>query len=225
MVDVSHLSDAAFDQVRELMAGRPFIASHSDCRSLSPASRNLTDAQIRVLAGNGGVMGINLAPDFLDPNYLAAWEAIMAPVRNADAATRYQHRMAAGPQLDAIPRPSLDWVARHVQHAIAVGGEDCIGLGGDLDGISFLPAQVTGVESYPLIVDALRASGSASARSRKCAGGTWRASFRRCYLDRHDDDDRRRYDRSGAGCGALSRHSRCSSAGCRLPRRLTARVR
>ena len=123
MVDVSHLSDAAFDQVRDLMAGRPFIASHSNCRSLSPASRNLTDAQIRVLADSGGVMGINLAPDFLDPDYLAAWDAIMAPVRHADSApdpaTRYQHRMAAGPQLHAIPRPSLDMVARHVQHAIA----------------------------------------------------------------------------------------------------------
>jgi membrane dipeptidase len=104
-------------------------------------------------------MGINLAPDFLDRDYLAAWDAVMAPVRQADPATRYQHRMAAGPRLQAIPRPSLDMVARHVRHAIAIGGEDCIGLGGDLDGISFTPAQVTGVESYPLIVDALRGSG------------------------------------------------------------------
>jgi membrane dipeptidase len=42
---------------------------------------------------------------------------------------------------------------------MAVGGEDCIGLGGDLDGISFTPAGVTGVESYPLIADALAAAG------------------------------------------------------------------
>jgi microsomal dipeptidase-like Zn-dependent dipeptidase len=28
-------------------------------------------------------------------------------------------------------------------------------LGGDLDGISFMPARVTGAESYPAIADAL----------------------------------------------------------------------
>jgi membrane dipeptidase len=159
MVDVSHLSDAAFEEVREHMQGRPFIASHSNCRSLCPAPRNLTDAQIKALAGCGGVMGINLAPDFLDPSYLAAWDAIMASVAHGDPATRHERRTAASPQLAAIPRPSLDRVAEHVVHAMNVGGEECIGLGGDMDGISFTPERVTGVESYPLIVDVLVAAG------------------------------------------------------------------
>ena len=167
MVDVSHLSDAAFFEVASLLRDRPFIASHSNCRALSPASRNLTDAQIRTLAGRGGVMGINLAPDFLDPAYLAAWDAIMAPVKGADAATRQRHRMAAGPQLSAIPLPPLDWVVRHVQHAIDIGGEDCIGLGGDLDGISLAPTGVTGVESYPRIVDELQRGGLSAAQVEK----------------------------------------------------------
>ena len=78
MVDVSHASDAAFEQTRQILSG-PFVASHSNCRALSPAPRNLTDAQIRALADQGGVMGINLAPDFLSPEYLAAWDAVMAP--------------------------------------------------------------------------------------------------------------------------------------------------
>lgn len=159
MVDVSHASDAAFEQVAQHLAGRPFVASHSNCRSLSPAPRNLTDEQIRKLAECGGVMGINLAPDFLDAGYLAAWDAVMAPVAGADSATRYQYRMAAGPRLRAIPRPPLQHIADHVRHAMAVGGEDCVGLGGDLDGISFTPDGVTGVESYPLIADALRTAG------------------------------------------------------------------
>jgi len=167
MVDVSHLSDAAFLEVAGLMGDRPFIASHSNCRALSPASRNLTDAQIRILAGRGGVMGINLAPDFLDPAYLAAWDAIMAPVKGADAATRQKHRMAAGPQLSAIPLPPLDWVVRHLKHAFNAGGEDCIGLGGDLDGISFGPAGLTGVESYPHIVDELGRGGLSAAQVEK----------------------------------------------------------
>lgn len=158
MVDVSHLSDAAFDQVLALTR-KPFIASHSNCRALCPAYRNLTDTQIRALADRGGVMGINLAPDFLSPDYLAAWNAALAPLQGLDAAARQKARAEAGPALAAIPRPDLAWVARHVQHAINVGGEGCIGLGGDLDGISFTPAGIQGVQSYPLIVDALAAAG------------------------------------------------------------------
>jgi membrane dipeptidase len=159
IVDVSHLSDAGFDEVPALMGGRPFVASHSNCRSLSPAPRNLTDAQIRTLADCGGVMGINLAPDFLDPAYHNRWTAIMSVVQGADSATRQKHRMAAHPQLAAIPAPGLEWVARHVQHAMDCGGEECVGLGGDMDGISVTPAEVTGVESYPRILDALLKSG------------------------------------------------------------------
>lgn len=158
MVDVSHLSDAAFDQVAALTR-KPFVASHSNCRSLCPARRNLTDAQIRTLADRGGVMGINLAPDFLSPDYLAAWSEVMAEAKGADAAERQRIREAAGPALTAIPRPELSWVVRHVRHAMTVGGEGCIGLGGDLDGISALPAGVEGVQSYPAIPDALRAAG------------------------------------------------------------------
>jgi membrane dipeptidase len=166
MVDVSHASDRAFEQICEL-ARRPFVASHSNCRALCPAPRNLTDDQIRALAGRGGVMGINLAPDFLAPEYLAAWDAIMAPVRGADAATRQKLREAAGPQLRGIVLPGIEWIARHVRHAIDIGGEDCIGLGGDLDGISFMPAGITGAESYPLIPEALVAAGLSPAQVEK----------------------------------------------------------
>ena len=35
IVDVSHASDAAFEQIRQLVQG-PFVASHSNCRALSP---------------------------------------------------------------------------------------------------------------------------------------------------------------------------------------------
>lgn len=53
MVDVSHLSDAAFESVLEV-ATRPFIASHSNCRALCPTLRNLTDEMISTLSDHGG---------------------------------------------------------------------------------------------------------------------------------------------------------------------------
>jgi membrane dipeptidase len=158
MVDVSHLSDAAFDQVRAV-ARRPFIASHSNCRAVCPHRRNLTDEMIRATADCGGVMGINLAPGFLNPGYMGAWDAVMAPVAGARMIARRDFEREVSDQLRAIALPAPEWIARHVQHAMGVGGEDCAGLGGDLDGIGGLPLGMTGVESYPLIPDLLARAG------------------------------------------------------------------
>lgn len=65
LVDVSHLSEGGFYDVASVCT-RPFIASHSDCRALSPHPRNLTDDQIRVLADHGGVSGLNFCAAFLN---------------------------------------------------------------------------------------------------------------------------------------------------------------
>lgn len=68
LVDVSHLSDGGFWDVAALAKKRgvPFVASHSNCRALSPSTRNLTDEMIRTLADCGGVAGINFEPTFLN---------------------------------------------------------------------------------------------------------------------------------------------------------------
>lgn len=67
LVDVSHLSDGGFYDVAEI-ATKPFIASHSNSRTLSPHPRNLTDDMIKKLAEAGGVAGLNFAPSFLHPD-------------------------------------------------------------------------------------------------------------------------------------------------------------
>lgn len=64
IIDVSHLSDAGFYDVLN-HTKKPFVASHSNARSLWPAKRNLTDDMIRKLADRGGVTGINFCMAFL----------------------------------------------------------------------------------------------------------------------------------------------------------------
>lgn len=68
LVDVSHLSDGGFWDVAGIAGrtGKPFVASHSNCRALAPATRNLTDEMIRALAERGGVAGLNFEPTFLN---------------------------------------------------------------------------------------------------------------------------------------------------------------
>ena len=64
VVDVSHVSDGVFWDVAE-MATKPFLASHSNSRTVCNHKRNMTDEMIRKLADCGGVMGLNLGPEFV----------------------------------------------------------------------------------------------------------------------------------------------------------------
>ena len=46
--------------------------------------------------------------------------------------------------------------------AIEVGGEDCVGLGGDLDGVESMPIGLEGVGDYPQIAELLQRGGLSS---------------------------------------------------------------
>ena len=63
-VDVSHLSDPGFWDVEKL-AQVPFIASHSNSRSVHNHPRNLTDDMFRAIRDHGGTVGLNLYSLFL----------------------------------------------------------------------------------------------------------------------------------------------------------------
>ena len=65
IVDVSHLNDPGFYDVARV-AQRPFIATHSNARSITHHCRNLTDDQIREMIGMGGLIGLNFYIDFLN---------------------------------------------------------------------------------------------------------------------------------------------------------------
>ncbi len=58
VVDISHLSAAGVEHLAGI-ATRPFVASHSSCRTLCDHPRNLTDSQIRLVAGSGGFAAVN----------------------------------------------------------------------------------------------------------------------------------------------------------------------
>lgn len=64
LVDVSHLSEAGFWDVAD-MARRPFIASHSNAKSVWDHTRNLTDEQINAIIINQGVIGLNFYTEFV----------------------------------------------------------------------------------------------------------------------------------------------------------------
>lgn len=64
IIDVSHLSDAGFYDVVKHTSG-PFIASHSNARSVCNHCRNLSDDMIKIIASRNGLIGINFCASFL----------------------------------------------------------------------------------------------------------------------------------------------------------------
>lgn len=64
IVDVSHLNDRGFDELCEI-AEKPFIATHSNLRSVCSHKRNLTEKQFKEIIRRRGLAGVNLYEQFL----------------------------------------------------------------------------------------------------------------------------------------------------------------
>lgn len=67
VIDISHASDKLFYDVAQI-ASRPFIATHSDSRSVVNNKRNLTDEQFKIIVEKKGIVGINFHNEFLSEN-------------------------------------------------------------------------------------------------------------------------------------------------------------
>ena len=79
MIDLAHASEKSFYDVLEA-SRTPIVSTHSSCRALCDHPRNLTDNQIRALAGKGGVVQICLYEYFLKKGGDAALADIVAHI-------------------------------------------------------------------------------------------------------------------------------------------------
>lgn len=64
IVDVSHLNDRGFEELTGI-AKKPFIATHSNSRSVASHRRNLTDEQFKYIVQQKGLVGLNLFELFI----------------------------------------------------------------------------------------------------------------------------------------------------------------
>jgi membrane dipeptidase len=161
MVDVSHLSDDAFWQVIGL-SKVPVIASHSSARHFTPGfERNMSDAMIKALAANGGVIMINFGSSFLTDE-ARRWYEDMDTAREAWLAQNGQdehspeRRNFARQYREQNPFPyaDMDDVMAHFTHVIDLVGIEHVGIGSDFDGVGdSLPEGMKDVSFYPNLVE------------------------------------------------------------------------
>lgn len=142
LIDVSQLSDAAFDQVLALSRA-PVIASHSDVRALVDTSRNLSDAQLDALKAKGGVIAINAFSAYLHARSPQTKEAVaklragyglsesgstvLSPEQQADYDRRYHEIVGAE------PRATLRELIDAVDYAVKRIGIDHVALSSDFN--------------------------------------------------------------------------------------------
>jgi membrane dipeptidase len=106
-LDMTHLSDRAFDQAAHHFSGR-VLASHQNVRALVPHQRQFTDPQLRWVIERRGVIGAAFDAWMLQPNYVRG---------------------------ESKPVVTLDDVARHIDYVCQLAGNaDHAAIGTDLDG-------------------------------------------------------------------------------------------
>lgn len=150
--DTSHLAEESFWQLLEATSG-PVMASHSNCRSIVPTDRQLSDEMIIALGQRGGVIGINFFDKFL--------------LRPGE----YQKRRARRSDL-----------IEHVRHMCdLIGDAEHVGIGTDMDGgfgMEHIPEEIKTSADLPVIAEALAAAGFGAAEVEGIMGGNWVRFFR-----------------------------------------------
>jgi membrane dipeptidase len=180
-VDISHVSDKTFYDALQISKA-PLIASHSSCRAICDAARNMTDQMIKDLAAKGSVIQINYHVGFLSQEFRDAEKT--NPELNKVIIAEVMKRCGEneGCQLiegdritreyveqGKLPRVEFARIIEHIDHAVKVAGIDHVGLGSDFDGAN-MPYGMEDATKLPKITEALLQRGYSEDDVREILG-------------------------------------------------------
>ena len=181
IVDISHVSDSTFYDVLEVSRA-PVIASHSCCRALCDAPRNLSDEMIRALAQRGGVIHITFHDGFLSQEYANANRALTSEIASdIEAGDRKYGENEARKLIQMqrwnddhilagkLPQVGREKIVEHIDHAVKIAGTENVGVGSDFDG-ACMPLGMEDASKFPYITEGLVRLGYDEADIRKILG-------------------------------------------------------
>lgn len=195
MVDVSHLSEQSVADVLK-HSRAPVLASHSNARALHDHPRNLTDAQIRAIAGKGGVVQVVLMSEFLKPNapdpvgekaYEDFWKRLDQHFSRRGVGDDPRAEQAFEVEYQGLKaRHPLFWatvkdLVNHIDHIVKIAGVDHVGIGTDFNGGGGL-LDCQDVSQLPAITQELVRRGYSERDIRKIWGGNLLRVFRQVVV-------------------------------------------
>ena len=132
------------------LSDAPLVATHSNAHAITASSRNLTDRQLQMIRDSGGMVGLNFATSFL--------------------------------RRDGKQSADMGWqdVLAHLDHMLAILGEDHLGFGSDFDGAT-LPQGIGDVTGLPALQQAMIDHGYDAALMRKLCFDNWLAVLDRTW--------------------------------------------
>jgi len=181
IVDISHVSDKTFYDALEVSKA-PLFASHSSCRAICDAPRNMTDQMMKDLAAKGGVVQINYHVGFLSQEFRDAEKADPEINKAISAEVTKRCGENEGCQLiegdritreyveqGKLPRVDFSKIIEHIDHAVKVVGVEHVGLGSDFDGAN-MPYGMEDATKLPKITEALLKKGYSEGDVKKILG-------------------------------------------------------
>ncbi|MFE5816372.1 dipeptidase [Streptomyces sp. NPDC056479] len=156
LVDLSHVAATTMSDALDASAA-PVIFSHSSSRAVCDHPRNIPDAVLERLPGNGGIAMVTFVPKFV---LQAAVDWTAAADENMRA-HGFHHLDTTAEAMkvhrafeERVPRPvaTVSTVADHLDHMREVTGIDHLGIGGDYDGTAFTPDGLNDVSGYPNLI-------------------------------------------------------------------------
>lgn len=173
VIDASHSSDAAFDQLLQL-SKFPIILSHSSLKSANDHPRNLDEGRLRALAATGGAMCVSTI--FLSEMNMTTeraklfgmYENIgkMSQTEQADFNREWRKLDSREQMWNADFEKFMAMVLRSIE----VGGVDHICFGADWDGGGGLKG-IEDITAHPKITQRLKTAGYSDADIEKMWSG------------------------------------------------------
>lgn len=171
LVDLSHSSEkTCLDALR--LARRPLAITHSGCRAVADHPRNKSDAELRLLAERGGVVGLYFMP-YLRLAGQPQAEDLIAHLEHALNVCGEDH---VGLGTDGGTTAIDDMAAYRAMLAAETELRRSLGIGapGETPDVSLFLPDLCGPTQFARLAELLAARGHGAARIDKILGGNFR---------------------------------------------------
>lgn len=169
LADLSHVAPNTMHSTLDVSQAPAFF-SHSNALALCSHPRNVPDDVLVRVGDTGGIVMATFVPGFLTEaakDWVYAYEQHMndgrptveVTVTGEDAYAERRRRRQEWVDANPCPPCSAADVADHIEHIRELAGVDCVGIGGDMDGIGTTPSDLTDVSCYPNLIAELSSRG------------------------------------------------------------------